>query len=144
MKRIAWIYRIGPRSTVTSANAAREKLPGLFFKINRAATGRLAGSDAARTASDLAFSEAMPQDDISACEAVQKGLNSGSYLAAAAARGARAACITSTKCCERPAGQRICAAETFLQPGLLVSGCFLHEAQPTSESALDGLLQRRA
>jgi hypothetical protein len=34
MKRIARIYRIGPRSTVTLANAATQKLPVLFFKIN--------------------------------------------------------------------------------------------------------------
>ena len=35
MKRIAWIYCIGPRFTATSANTASENLPVLFFKINR-------------------------------------------------------------------------------------------------------------
>jgi choline monooxygenase len=41
----------------------------------------LAGSDAARATSDLDFSDAVQHEDIGICEAVQKGLASGSYRA---------------------------------------------------------------
>lgn len=40
-----------------------------------------AGSDAARAASDLDFSDAVQREDVDICEAVQKGLASGSYVA---------------------------------------------------------------
>lgn len=40
-----------------------------------------AGSDAARIASDFDFSDAVQQEDIGICQAVQKGLASGSYVA---------------------------------------------------------------